>query len=126
MGRVVLTSAVYLGDVAPYFAVARTLHDRGHDVTMVAPEGFRSLVEAEPFRFHPYALDCSPAAMHADPEHERLMQHPFRNATRLGAYWMGRAFTDDPAAAVASLDAAIREADVLVTHPTFGSASIPV
>jgi rhamnosyltransferase subunit B len=124
--RVAVCSAVYLGDVAPFLAVGRRLAERGHDVVAVLPEGFRSVVEGEPFGFHPYALDCSPATMHADPVHDRLMRRPFRNATRLGAYWMGRAFTDDTAAAVASLRAGFEGADVVLSHPTFASAALPV
>ncbi len=126
MARIAVTSAVYLGDVAPYIPIARALHDRGHDVTFVAPEGFRSLLASEPFAFHPYGLDSSPAAMNCDPVHTKLMRHPFRNMTRLGGYWMDRTFADDPDAAVASLQAGFDGADVVVTHPTMGAASIPV
>lgn len=126
MARIALTSAVYLGDVAPYLAIARRAVEEGHEAIVIAPEGFRSTVAGEPFEFHPYALDCSPASMHADAEHERLMRHPFRNMAQLGAYWLDRAFTADPDAAVASIRAGLEGADVLVTHPTFASASLPV
>jgi UDP:flavonoid glycosyltransferase YjiC (YdhE family) len=126
MARVAVCSAVYLGDVAPFLAVGRRLAERGHDVVAVLPEGFRSTVAGEPFAFHPYALDCSPATMHADPEHERLMRHPFRNMNRLGGYWIDKAFADDVEGAEASLRAGFAGADVVVTHPTFGMASIPV
>ena len=119
-------SAVYLGDVAPYLVVARRLSERGHDVVAVLPEGFRAAVSGEPFAFHPYALDCSPSVMHADPEHERLMRHPFRHVNALARYWVDRAFADDVAAAEASLRAGFAAADVVLTHPTFGMASIPV
>lgn len=126
MARVAVTSAVYLGDVAPFLAVGRCLAERGHDVVAVLPEGFRAALAGEPMAFHRYALDCSPAAMHADPEHERLLRAPFRNVAALGRYWMDRAFTDDVDAAVASLEAGFAGADVVVTHPTFGAAAIPV
>jgi UDP:flavonoid glycosyltransferase YjiC (YdhE family) len=126
MARVAVTSCVYLGDVAPFIPVARRLHDAGHDVVFVAPEGFRSVLEAEPFAFHPYALDCSPAAMHADPVHANLMRHPTRNVARLGRYWMDRAFADAPADAVRSLQEGFDGADVVVTHPTMGVVTIPV
>jgi UDP:flavonoid glycosyltransferase YjiC (YdhE family) len=126
MARVSLASAVYLGDVAPYIPVARRLAAAGHEVTFVAPEGFRSLLEPEPFAFHPYGLDSSPAAMHADPEHNRLMEHPFRNTARLGAYWHRRTIAEDPDAALASLEAGFAGADVVVSHPTMCSVTIPV
>jgi len=121
-----VTSCVYLGDVAPYIPVARRLHDAGHDVVFVAPEGFRSVLDAEPFAFHPYAMDCSPATMHADPRHTELMRHPTRNLAKLGAYWMDRSFADDPARAIRSMQEGFDGADVVVTHPTMGSVSVPV
>ncbi len=126
MARIAVTSAVYLGDVAPYIPVARRLHDAGHDVVFVAPEGFRTTLDAEPFEFFPYAMDCSPASMHADPEHIRLMRHPTRNVTKLGKYWVDRTFADDPARAERSLREAFEGADAIVTHPTMGMVSIPV
>jgi UDP:flavonoid glycosyltransferase YjiC (YdhE family) len=90
MGRFALCSAVYLGDLAPYIPVARCLAEAGHDVTFVAPEGFRSILRPEPLTYRPYGLDSSPQAMHADPEHQRLMEHPFRNTAKLGSYWHRR------------------------------------
>jgi len=126
VARIAVTSCVYLGDVAPYIPVARRLHEAGHEVVFVAPEGFRSVLDAEPFEFHPYAMDCSPATMHADPVHTKLMQHPVRNVSRLGSYWMDRAFADDPAAAIRSLQEGFDGADAVVTHPTMGVASVPV
>jgi rhamnosyltransferase subunit B len=126
MARVAVTSAVYLGDVAPYIPVARRLHDAGHEVVFVAPEGFRSVLEGEAFEFHPYAMECSPASMHADPVHTKLMRHPTRNVSKLGQYWMDRAFTDDPTTALRSLREGFDGAEVVVTHPTMGVASVPV
>lgn len=121
-----MTSCVYLGDVAPYIPVARKLHEAGHEVVFVAPEGFRSVLELEPFEFSPYALDCSPATMYADPRHEKLMRHPALNMSRLGAYWMDRAFADDPTTAIRSLQQGFDGADAVVTHPTMGAISVPV
>lgn len=126
MARFAFASAVYLGDVAPYVPVASSLARAGHDVTFVAPEGFRSILEPEPFRFAPYGLDSSPAAMHADPEHERLMRHPYRNTARLGAYWHRKTFADDPEQALRSLAEGFDGADVVVSHPTMCSITVPV
>ncbi len=126
MGTIAVTSCMYLGDLAPFIPIARRLHDRGHDVIFVAPEGFRSILEAEPFAFHPYALDASPSTLNADPRHTTLMRHPWRNLPRLGAYWMDRSLVDDAAACVESLRSGFDGADVVVTHPTMGVASIPV
>ena len=124
--KIVVCSAAYLGDVAPYIPVADRLVERGHEVTFLAPEGFRSILEGRHFSYTPYPLDFSSAGMHADPRHERLMRHPYRNSAQLGRYWMGKGFADDPVAAHQSLVDAFDGADVVVTHPTFGSVSIPV
>src|SRR5687767_1518279 len=124
--KFVVCSAAYLGDVAPYIPVADRLAGRGHDVTFLAPEGYRSILEGQRFSYTPYPLDFSSRGMHADPRHERLMRHPYRNSAQLGRYWMGKGFADDPEAGQQSLVDAFDGADVVVTHPTFGSASIPV
>jgi rhamnosyltransferase subunit B len=126
MGTFALCSAVYLGDLAPYIPVARHLAEAGHDVTFVAPEGFRTILEPEPFAYRPYGLDSSPQAMHADPEHRRLMAHPFRNTAKLGSYWHRRTVADDPDAALASLEDGFAGADVVISHPTMCSLAIPV
>lgn len=63
--------------------------------------------------------------MHADPEHVRLMRHPFANQVRLGRYWMRKAWLDDPIAARASLVETFKGADVVICHPTFGSVAVP-
>ena len=126
MRTFVVCSAAYLGDVAPFIPVADELARRGHDVRFLAPEGYRSILEGQRFAYAPYALDFSSAGMHADPRHERLMRHPYLNSAQLGRYWMGKGFADDPEAGQQSLVDAFDGADVVVTHPTFGSASIPV
>jgi UDP:flavonoid glycosyltransferase YjiC (YdhE family) len=128
VSRIVVCSAAYLGDVAPYIPVADELARRGHDVTFLAPEGYRSILDdpGHGFTYAPYALDFSASAMHADPRHERLMRHPYRNSAQLGRYWMGLGFADDPDAGRRSLAGAFDGADAVVSHPTFGSASIPV
>lgn len=117
---------MYLGDVAPFLAVARELGRRGHEVVGVFPEGFRPLAEGEPFEFHPYALDASPVALHADPEHQRIVQHPFRNVVAFGRLLMERGLLDDVEGAIASLEAGFAGVDAVVTHPVFASVAVPV
>jgi UDP:flavonoid glycosyltransferase YjiC (YdhE family) len=124
--RIVFTSAAYLGDVAPFVEPANRLVDLGHDVTFLTPKGFHPMLAGERFRLATYALDFSPSGMREDPKHERLLRHPVLNQVRLGRYWMGRGLVDDPTAGTASLLDTLRGADLLVTHPTFGSATIPV
>jgi UDP:flavonoid glycosyltransferase YjiC (YdhE family) len=98
MAHVVITSAAYLGDVAPFIPVGRRLVEEGHTVTFVAPAGFASVLQAEPFTHHHYGVDFSAASMHADPAHTRLMRHPLANTPRLAKYWLGRSYLDDPQA----------------------------
>ena len=116
-----MTSCAYLGDVGPYIPIADRLVQRGHDVSFLAPAGFSDVLAGERFSHTVYPLDFSSSGMHADPTHERLMQHPWRNAGRLGRYWMHRGFAADPAAARASVLDALDGADAVVTHPTFAS-----
>lgn len=117
---------MYLGDVAPFLAVGRELSRRGHDVVGTFPEGFRSLAQGEPFAFHPYALDASPRALHADAEHERIVQHPFRNVFAFGKLLMERGLLDDVDGAIASLETGFAGADAVVTHPLFASLAVPL
>jgi UDP:flavonoid glycosyltransferase YjiC (YdhE family) len=126
MARVVFASAAYLGDVAPFVEPANRLAERGHDVTFVAPRGFHAVLEGERFRVATYPLDFSPVGMRADAMHQRLLRHPWVNQVRLGRYWMRRGLAADPPAGRAALLRTLKDADVLVTHPTFGSATVPV
>lgn len=126
VSRVVFAAAAYLGDVAPFVEPANRLADGGHHVAFVVPRGFHSVLGGERFELVEYPLDFSPTGMRSDGTHDRLMRHPWLNQVRLGRYWMRRGFIDDPDAATRALSAALRGADVLVTHPTFGSATVPI
>lgn len=126
MARIVFTSGAYLGDVAPFVEPANQLAARGHEVTFVLPVGFRSLLGNEAFDVVPYPLDFSPSGMGSDPMHERLLRHPWANQLRLARYWMRRGFVDEPDITREALLHVLDGADVLVTHPTLGAASMPV
>lgn len=126
MARIVFASAAYLGDVAPFVEPANRLVGRGHEVTFLAPPGFHPVLAGERFRLATYPLDFSPSGLRADPAHERLMRHPWLNQVRLGRYWMQRGLVADPTAGRDALLRTLDGADVLVTHPTFGSATVPV
>lgn len=125
MSRIVFASACYVGDVAPFIGPANELARQGHDVTFLAPPGFSSILGNESFRHEHYASDFSAKAMNADPVHERLMAHPVRNQMRLARYWMRRGLVDDIDGGRRSFLEAFDGADVVVTHPTFGSGTVP-
>lgn len=125
MARITVNSAAFLGDVAPFVEPANRLVALGHEVTFLAPEGFHAALGGESFELASFPLDFSPAGMRADTENERLMRHPWRNQVRLGRYWMRRGFAADPDAAARSFLEVLESADVLVTHPTFGSGAVP-
>lgn len=126
VARIVFTSGAYLGDVAPFVEPANRLAARGHEVNFVLPPGFHSLLGHEAFDIVPYPLDFSPSGMAADPKHERLLRHPLANQVRLARYWMRRGFVDGPDLVREALVEVLDRADVLVTHPTSGAASLPV
>lgn len=125
MARIVFSSVAYLGDVAPLITPANVLADRGHDVTFLAPAGFSDVLAGEKFSVATYPLDFSVRRMNADPKYQKLMRHPFANQLRLTRYWNEIAFCSDPVVAMEALLATLKGADALVTHPTFGSVSIP-
>src|SRR6266508_3248750 len=126
MARIVVASAAYLGDVAPFVEPANRLVDRGHDVTFLTRAGFPPPLGGEQFELATYPLDFSPAGMRADPAHGRLLRHPWVNQVRLGRYWMRRGLVADPETGRAALMDTLEGAELLVTHPTFGSATVPV
>ncbi len=51
--RILVTTFGTRGDVQPYAAFGGALRDRGHDVTLAAPEGFRDMVEGVGVGLHP-------------------------------------------------------------------------
>jgi sterol 3beta-glucosyltransferase len=126
MARIVVTSGCYLGDVAPYVEPANRLVDRGHEVTYLLPEGFHDVLRHERFALATYPLDFSARAMRADPVHERLMRHPFRNQLQLARYWIDQGHRRDPAAVRRTLLEVLDGADAVVTHPTMAHAVSPV
>src|SRR3954468_4840368 len=126
MARIVVVSAAYLGDVAPFVPPANLLAERGHDVTFLTPTGFHRLFQHERFGLATYPLDFPPSGMHADEKHERLMRRPMMNTLRLGRYWMHKAFTADPPAVQRAVTDTLRGADAVVSHPTMATVVQPV
>jgi sterol 3beta-glucosyltransferase len=99
------------GDVQPYLALAKGLRARGHDVTLAAPENFRSWVEGHGIQFHSSGVDTE-ALLRSDEVRDVLAG----NWTRLFSTWRSVIIP----MVQASLDAtaaATRNADVIIFHP---------
>lgn len=112
--------------MAPFVEPANRLAQRGHDVTYVVPEGYHELFGGQSFRLGTYPLDFSSRVMHADPEHIKLIRHPYLNTTRLTHYWMRKGFADDPEAIRTGLLEQMEGADVVLTHASVCSVTGPV
>jgi sterol 3beta-glucosyltransferase len=51
--RILVTTFGTRGDIQPYVALGGALRDRGHEVTMAVPEGFRDLVDGRGLGLYP-------------------------------------------------------------------------
>jgi sterol 3beta-glucosyltransferase len=51
--RILIVSFGTRGDIQPYVALGGALRERGHDVTLAVPEGFRDLVDGAGVGMHP-------------------------------------------------------------------------
>ncbi len=111
--------------MAPFVEPANRLAQRGHDVTYIVPEGYHELFGGQSFRLGTYPLDFSSRVMHADPEHIKLIRHPYLNTTRLTHYWMRKGFADDPELVRTGLLEQMQGADVVLTHASMCSVSGP-
>jgi len=73
------------GDVQPYIALALGLMDKGHEVTIAAPENFKSFVESYGITFHALYGDAE-KYMNA-PEGRRILKS--ENTIKLMKYFFG-------------------------------------
>jgi rhamnosyltransferase subunit B len=67
VARVILLPVGSHGDVHPFAAIGQALKRRGHDITMITAEPFRTVAESNGFEFVP---------MLTDQEYRDLMNHP--------------------------------------------------
>lgn len=92
----------------------------------MAPTGFHDLLAGEAFGLAPYPLDCSARALHADPQHQRLMRRPVRRAVGLTRYWLRVSFLDAPDRVRTGLLDTLADADVVGSHPTMAMVTAPI
>ncbi|KAG9406890.1 hypothetical protein AC1031_003219 [Aphanomyces cochlioides] len=112
MVKIMLISVGSRGDVQPYCILGQALAARGHDVTIATEQRLESLVVDEfklPFR----RIVGDICSGFFDPEHQRrLRAAKFFEALEIVSNWNNEF---DPRAILNSYEAAVREADVVVS-----------
>ena len=109
--KFLLTTFGSLGDLHPYIAVGKGLRERGHSVTLATSEIYRAKVEGEGLRFHPVRPEMSGILDH--PASMRQALHPRMGTrhviTRMFLPYLEQSYEDTVPA--------VRDADVVVSHP---------
>ena len=82
MAHVILASLGTDGDIFPYAGLGRVLRARGHRVTMVVSEDYRTLAEQNGFGFRPLVSSAENHELLDDPD----FWHPLKGP-RIGAQW---------------------------------------
>ncbi|HBL11462.1 MAG TPA: glycosyltransferase [Cyanobacteria bacterium UBA11162] len=110
--HIVLTTFGSLGDLHPYIAIALELQARGHRCVIATEERYRSKIEAQGLEFHPVRPNGLP-----DIEKDwEFFQH-LMDCQRLIEYGICYLLMPHLRASYIDLMEAVREADLLVTHP---------
>lgn len=110
MARIVLTSFGSFGDVNPYLGLALELRARGHHPLLALPPSYRAAVEQEDLAFHPVRPDVD--------IHDRAFAARIMDPARGTEVTFGEVLIPSLEATAADLHDAVRDADLLVTHPT--------
>ena len=107
--RILITSWGSFGDVYPYVGLALALKSRGHWPVIAMPEFYRALIETLGFEFRAVGPMIDPD----DRDTIARVMDPIRGADVLLKGILMPSLRADYAA----LDAAARDADLIVTHP---------
>jgi sterol 3beta-glucosyltransferase len=116
MGKVVVYSMAYRGDVFPYVPIASALARAGHDVVFVVPREFHPHFAGEPFRCAHSGTDFGPVAL------DERAEFVDRWGTRMGGAVLLRLYFGEFTiphldALYAAIDAEVHDADLVVSHP---------
>ncbi len=116
MAKIVVYSMAYRGDVFPYVPIANELARRGHDVVYVVPREFHPMFVGEAFRCAHSGTDFGPSAL------DGYARYVDRWGNRLGGAMMPRLYFGQLTiphldALYEAIDAEVRDADLLVSHP---------
>src|SRR5690349_1733530 len=110
--RIVLNTFGSFGDIHPYMAIATELQSRGHEPVIATSDLYREKIEGAGLPFYPVRPNLPPPGDQAAELIERIME------PKTG----GRFLTEEiifPAVrdSYEDLLAAVKDADVLITHP---------
>jgi UDP:flavonoid glycosyltransferase YjiC (YdhE family) len=118
--RIVITTFGSLGDLHPYYALALELKARGHRPVLATSDIYRKKTAALGIEFHsvrPQLPDLDdPAAM--------VVMEKAMDAKRGSEYLLKEVLLPAVRDAYADLSAAVRGADLLVTHPVTFAAPL--
>ncbi len=114
--RILLTTTGSLGDLHPFIAIGLELRSRGHAVTLATSNFYRSKVEQTGLRF-------APMGPHLGLEISEVMDRvmDLKNGPE---YLIRHILYPSVPAAYAEVMEAVREADLIVTHPITFAAQI--
>ncbi len=110
--RIVLNTLGSFGDIHPYMAIALELQSRGHAPVVATTEGYREKIEGAGLEFFPVRPEL-PEPKSQDCELMKKVMEPKTGARFLTEELIFPAVRDS----YADLLAAVKGADLLVTHP---------
>jgi UDP:flavonoid glycosyltransferase YjiC (YdhE family) len=114
--RILLTTTGSLGDLHPFIAIGLELRSRGHDVTLATSNFYRSKVEQTGLRFAPMGPHLG---LEISEEMDQVMD--MKNGPE---YLVRQILYPSVPAAYAEVMEAVREAELIVTHPITFAAQI--
>jgi MGT family glycosyltransferase len=113
LARILLATFGSLGDLFPYLAIGIELKTRGHEVTIATQALYAERVAAEGLRFHAVGPEV-------DPTDREFMERAME--ARRGTERVLRFMSTHVRASYDQALPAVRDADIVVTHPlTFGA-----
>jgi MGT family glycosyltransferase len=113
LARILLTTFGSLGDLFPYLAIGLELKGRGHEVTIAAQSLYAERIAAEGLRFHAVGPEV-------DPTDRKFIERAMD--ARRGTERVLRFLSGHVRASYDQSLPAVRDADIVITHPiAFGA-----
>jgi rhamnosyltransferase subunit B len=114
--RILLTTTGSLGDLHPFMAIGLELRSRGHAVTLATSNFYRPKIEQAGLRY-------APMGPHFDLVNSEMMQR-LMNQKKGPEYLIREIMYPSIPSAYQEVLEALRQADVVVTHPITFAAQI--